>query len=117
MLLITMKDDGGESPRSSWAPACEYQEHATKFETVRDELCGAITCSEWGRSSQLTLGKNKVVAESENARSTVTRPCDRSASKRRLNTVLLRLGRDCPPGRHRWLRKAAPRCFRRMSTS
>jgi hypothetical protein len=95
LLLITMKVDRGENLGSACAPAREYREGATKLEATRDEHCGAITCTEWGRSNQLTLGKNRVVVESENADSTVIRPYaprhthDRSASKRRLNTVPL----------------------------
>jgi hypothetical protein len=94
-LLLTMKVDGGENPGSPCAPACEYRDGDTKFEPTRDELCGAITCTEWDRSSQPTLGENKVVVKSENADSTVICPYaprhayDRSASKHRLNTVPL----------------------------
>ena len=90
-----MKVDGGQNLGSACALACEYREGATKLEATRDELYGAITCAEWGRSSQLTLGKNEVVVESENADSTVIRPYaprhthDRSASKHRLNTASL----------------------------
>eukprot|EP00966_Prymnesium_polylepis_P263709 6092014-Prymnesium_polylepis.1 len=88
-----MKVDRGENPGSSCAPACKYQEGATKFDEA--EVCGATTCFEWGRSSKFMLGENQVFTESENADSTVIRPYaprhtyDRAASKRRLNIVPL----------------------------